>query len=632
MLHPDGSWFKDDAGRTLLLRGVNLGGDTKVPTVPDGATHHSEGFFDHRMVSFVGRPFPLSEASEHLSRLKSWGLTTLRFLVTWEAIEHAGPGLYDTEYLDYVEQVVQLAGGMGFMVFIDPHQDVWSRFSGGDGAPGWTLEAVGFDMTRFAETCAAIVHQTHGDPFSSIIWPTNVGRLASATMFTLFFGGNDFAPHVLVDGEPVQDYLQRHYIDSVVQVVQRLKDMPCVVGYDTFNEPSHGYIGWKDLTAHEGLMRTDLMPTPLESFALGDGLEQEVGMWGTGLTGSHLQGYRRLNIGHARAWKEDRSCIWRDHGVWKADSDGNPRVLVSDYFSRVGGRDVEFERDYLVPFIRRYTDAVRAEDPKALFLADGEPQSLPPRVGEECSGFVSAPHWYDAIPLLLKRSSEWVGYDVVRNRVVVGPRAVRYSAARQLAAIRRAGTERVHGPTVFGEIGVPYDLHGGRAFQTGDYHEQEALMDRSLRAVESSLCSATIWNYTATNTNERGDGWNGEDLSIWSADQGRDMRVLDRGGRALRAVVRPYPVATAGEPLQLSFNMRRRVLHFVFRHDPGVIEPTEIFVPPSQYPFGYRVWMTDGTFLKDDVRHVLTYRHTLGRPTHTIIIRPKPASTRRQVS
>ncbi|MHB8106869.1 MAG: cellulase family glycosylhydrolase [Candidatus Cryosericum sp.] len=632
MLHPDGSWFKDDAGRTLLLRGVNLGGDTKVPTVPDGATHHPEGFFDHRMVSFVGRPFPLSEASEHLSRLKSWGLTMLRLLVTWEAIEHAGPGLYDTEYLDYVEQVVHLAGEMGFMVFIDPHQDVWSRFSGGDGAPGWTLEVSGFDMTQFADTCAAIVHQTHGDPFSSVIWPTNVGRLASATMFTLFFGGNVFAPHVLIDGEPVQDYLQQHYIDSVVQVVQRLKGMPCVVGYDTLNEPSHGYIGWKDLTAHEGLMKTDLMPTPLESFALGDGLEQEVGIWGTGLTGSHLQGHRRLNIGHARAWKEGRSCIWRDHGVWNADSNGRPHVLVPDYFSRVDGRDVEFERDYLVPFIRRYVDAVRLEDPKALFFAEGEPQSLPPRVGEGCSGFVSAPHWYDAIPLLLKRSSDWVGYDAVRKRTVVGPSAVHHSAGRQLAAIRRAGVERLNGPTVFGEIGVPYDLHGGRAFRTGDYREQEALIDRSLCAVESSLCSATIWNYTATNTNERGDGWNGEDLSIWSADQGRDARVLDRGGRALRAVVRPYPVATAGEPLRLSFDMRRRVLRFVFRHDPCVIEPTEIFVPPLQYPFGYKVWMTDGTFLKDDVRHVLTYRHTLGQPTHTIIIRPKQAPTKRHVS
>jgi hypothetical protein len=628
-LRADQNWFRDEAGRVLLLRGVNLGGDTKVPTVPDGATHHSEGFFDHRMVSFVGRPFPLSEAAEHLSRLKSWGLTCLRFLVTWEAIEHAGPGLYDTAYLDYVEQVVQLAGDMGFTVFVDPHQDVWSRFTGGDGAPGWTLEAAGFDMTRFVDTCAAIVHQTHGDPFSHLIWPTNVSRLASATMFTLFFGGNDFAPHLLVEGEPIQEYLQRHYIDAVLQVVGRLKGKPGVLGYDTFNEPSHGYIGWKDLTAFDSLLKVDLQPTPVQSFGLGEGMEQEVGVWGMGLGGARQQGHRLLNTGHVRAWKEGRPCIWREHGVWTVDGEGKPQLLVPDYFARVDGRDVDFERDYLVPFIRRYADAVRSVDPDALIFAEGEPQALPPQVGEERSGFVSAAHWYDVVQLLLKRSSPWLGYDAVRNRIVLGARAVRRSFAWQLAAIRRAGTERLHGPTVIGEIGITFDLRGGRAFKTGDYREQEALMDRSLCAVESSLCSATIWNYTASNTNERGDGWNGEDLSIWSADQGRDPRVLDRGGRALRAVVRPYPVATAGEPLQLSFDMRHRVLHFTFRHDPSVIEPTEIFVPLLQYPFGYKVWMTDGTFLKDETRHVLMYRHTLGRPTHTIVIRPSQEPAKR---
>ena len=94
-------------------------------------------------------------------------------------MEHAGPGLYDEAYLDYLRQVVIKAGEHGLNLFIDPHQDVWSRFSGGDGAPGWTLEAVGLDSTRFEGTGAAITHQPHGDPLPKMIWPTNYTKLAA---------------------------------------------------------------------------------------------------------------------------------------------------------------------------------------------------------------------------------------------------------------------------------------------------------------------------------------------------------------------------------------------------------------------------------------------------------------------
>ena len=137
MIRIDGSHFKDEHGRTLMLRGVNLSGGSKVPYKPDGATYIRKGFFDHRDVSFVGRPFPLHEADEHFTRLREWGFTFLRFLITWEAVEHAGPGIYDEAYLDYLCAVVEKANDYGIDLFIDPHQDVWSRFSGGDGAPGW---------------------------------------------------------------------------------------------------------------------------------------------------------------------------------------------------------------------------------------------------------------------------------------------------------------------------------------------------------------------------------------------------------------------------------------------------------------------------------------------------------------
>ena len=128
-------WFRDAYGRCVLLRGVNLGGSSKLPAVPDGATHLPESLDPTRTISFIGRPFPLEQADEHFGRLRAWGFNVLRLLTTWEAIEHAGPGRYDTAYLDWFAELVRLAGEYGFFVFIDPHQDVWGRWSGGDGAP-----------------------------------------------------------------------------------------------------------------------------------------------------------------------------------------------------------------------------------------------------------------------------------------------------------------------------------------------------------------------------------------------------------------------------------------------------------------------------------------------------------------
>ncbi len=233
MITSNGPWFKDEQGRSLLLRGVNLGGSSKIPFTPDGSTWKQEGFFDHRNISFVGRPFPLEQADEHFGRLKEWGLTFLRFLVTWEAIEHSGPGIYDGEYLDYLYQIIKKAAEYNISMFIDPHQDVWSCFSGGDGAPGWVFEKIGLDLTKFQETGAAILHQIHGNPFPRMVWPSNASKLASATMFSLFFAGNDFAPRTEVEGEPAQEYLQRHYIAAIQQVAARLKDLPNVIGYDS---------------------------------------------------------------------------------------------------------------------------------------------------------------------------------------------------------------------------------------------------------------------------------------------------------------------------------------------------------------------------------------------------------------
>ena len=615
MVHIDGKWFKDEQGRVVMLRGVNLGGSSKVPARPDGATHIREGFFDHRQVSFVGRPFPLDEADEHFRRLRSWGYNSLRFVVTWEAIEHMGPGAYDDEYLEYVRAVVKRAGEHGFLVIIDPHQDVWSRFSGGDGAPGWTFEAAGMDLTRFQETGAAIVHALSGGDYPRMIWFTNGYRLASATLFTLFFGGETYAPEVRIEGVSVQQYLQSHYIEALMQVAERLKDFDCVLGYGGMNEPSPGWIGWPDLGAHHGMGRMGPSPTPYQSMLLGSGIPQEVEVWAIRWYGLRVTGRKVLNPTGATAWLPGRGCIWRRHGVWDVSQAGTPTLLQRDYFARLEGRAVDFNEDFLKPFLARFIQAMRSVDTDAILFVEGDPTGVPPtwRPGDP-AGIVNATHWYDDWTLVSKRFIPWFTVDTSRGgKMILGRRNVGENFKKRVEAIHAHSVTRMGGvPTVIGECGIPFDLDEKRAYRSGNFYRQVQALDASLGAIEENLLNVMVWNYTADNTNAHGDQWNEEDFSIFSRDQQKDPQDIHSGGRALEAAVRPYPLRVAGEPLRLRFDPFSGRFEFEFRSDPRGHAPTDIFVPRLQYPRGIRVWVSSGRYEMDEGVQVVRFWPNLG--------------------
>jgi hypothetical protein len=115
----EGGKLVDEYGRTLLLRGVNLSGNSKLPLHPPQASiPGTEEFLDHINVSFAGRPFSLVEAHEHFERLSNWGLTFARILVPWEALEHKGPGIYDEEFIDSLIKVLNIAPKYGIRCFI----------------------------------------------------------------------------------------------------------------------------------------------------------------------------------------------------------------------------------------------------------------------------------------------------------------------------------------------------------------------------------------------------------------------------------------------------------------------------------------------------------------------------------
>jgi beta-galactosidase GanA len=123
-LRIDGHRFRDRDDREVILHGINVAADAKFPSTPDQPSHNSESFFDGDNVSFTNRPFNLEDAHEHFSRLRRIGYNTIRYVFTWEAIEHAGPGKYDDEWIQHTISVLRLAKEYGFYIFMDPHQDV----------------------------------------------------------------------------------------------------------------------------------------------------------------------------------------------------------------------------------------------------------------------------------------------------------------------------------------------------------------------------------------------------------------------------------------------------------------------------------------------------------------------------
>ncbi len=393
-LHVSGRWFVDADGRKVILRGVNLGGSTKIPFSPNGATQIKENWppTDLKKMSWIGRPFQRGEAEEHFFRLKSWGFNCLRFLTTWEAIEHAGPYQYDEAYLDYLAEMVALAGKFGLYVFINPHQDVWSRVTGGDGAPLWLFGKIGLDYTKFDEAGMAINMQNLWDPdekknkYKAMIWGENYKYFPNGTMWTLFYAGRDFAPKLLIEDEQsgqkvnVQDYFQDHFIRSMGQIAQRLKEMPHVFGFDSLNEPHHGFIGHKTITRNLRMLDKNDPPLPGLAWTPVDGMYAAAGhsfsLEKIGIKISRLTltpvGNEVVNPNKVSIWKENAPDFWKEHGIW-ADGDAGPTYLNDEYFCVVNGRRVEFFRDYMLPFVLRYAEAIRAYNSNWIMLVEDEP-------------------------------------------------------------------------------------------------------------------------------------------------------------------------------------------------------------------------------------------------------------------
>ena len=415
------------------MRGINVSGDSKIPQKPRLTSYDLEGFFEGDDCSFVGNPFSVDEAHVHFSRLKRWGYNFIRYVFTWEAIEHAGPKQYDEEWLQHTIEVLRLAKQFGFHVLLDPHQDVWSRFTGGSGAPMWTLYAMGLDPKAFHKTQAALVQNTWPDPasFPKMIWATNYQRMACQVIFTCFFAGKDFAPKAIIDGVNIQDYLQDHFVGACRHFAQRVHEAgdlenDVVIAWESMNEPNRGLLGFQDLSIipEDQKLKKGTAPTAWQAILLGSGRACEMDTWDFGGLGPYKSGTELIdpkgtmawlpaNYDDSRyGWKRDPGwklgeCLWAQHGIWDPKTD---ELIKKDYFARTpSGKKIDYEyftNTYFMQYFRKHKQAIRSVYSDVILFCEPPVLEIPPSLKgteDDDPNMVFAPHFYDGITLMMKK-------------------------------------------------------------------------------------------------------------------------------------------------------------------------------------------------------------------------------------
>lgn len=588
--------FIDGIGRHLILRGINLGGDCKVP-YPDGGTHLPTDFSNHRTVSFTGRPFPLEDADSHLERIARWGFNCLRLLVTWEAIEHAGPGNYDAGYLDYIAAIADRAAAHGFVLFVDFHQDVWSRMTGGDGAPGWTFEKLGLDHRNFHAADAAHVMQyrydyasgeaQQEDRFAMMSWARNYRMPANGILWTAFFAGALLTPGWRIDGINVQTFLQDHYLGAVAALARCLAGNPAVIGFDSLNEPSPGFIGQAMSAPQLAATRESPIPvragpcwTPFTALRAASGEPVTLPVLVPGADGMAIAGAYRANPGGASIWLPGVPDPFAEAGAWTREG-GTARVLREDFFQTTDDRAIDPDADLMLPFYHKVATTIRRIRPDWLLFAEANPYQfghgrgfapgMPART-------VNASHWYD-VDILWRKSID----------PATAPEQLRTRYRTELEQIFATGNIP-DAPRLVGEFGIPFDLDGGSAFArwaAGERDEQvweshATALGMMYDALDALLLSSTQWTYTASNRNDLriGDGWNQEDLSIFSCDQ----LANGDGARGRLGFSRPYVERAQGTIMAMHFGATAGRFEAEIDANPVIPAPTEIFIPEAHFP------------------------------------------------
>ncbi|HEX4460606.1 MAG TPA: cellulase family glycosylhydrolase [Polyangia bacterium] len=186
----DGRFFRDQTGGVVIMRGADVGGNSKVP------------------------PFKAIDPVTQLDPLPTWGMNVIRLLFNWEAYETVKGTYDDAGYLAYYKSVVEAAGARGLYVVVDFHQDAFSRWAlqgCGEGFPEWALSTTVTPATPDnGADCANWGQRQIGDAGINTNWA-------------------DFYSDA--------NGVRTAYLAMIARVATALSSETAVIGYDLLNEP-----------------------------------------------------------------------------------------------------------------------------------------------------------------------------------------------------------------------------------------------------------------------------------------------------------------------------------------------------------------------------------------------------------
>jgi endoglycosylceramidase len=144
--------------------------------------------------------------------LSANGFNVVRLGIVWAGVEPE-PGAYNTDYINSIQQTVNMLASHGIYTILDMHQDLYSSTLGGEGAPDW------------ATLTGGAANKSYGFPGSYFLNP------AESKAWDAFWNNTTASNNL---------GLEDSYAAAWEQIASAFSGNSAVVGYDIMNEPFAG--------------------------------------------------------------------------------------------------------------------------------------------------------------------------------------------------------------------------------------------------------------------------------------------------------------------------------------------------------------------------------------------------------